>query len=389
MRRKQTEPGNPNLVPTIGALGKKGEPISLAEEIALEQSLGLAESVVDDPLLIGDSSYWQELQQLSIQELLAEARIFGDSELDESTDRHELALRVIKQRIRQSGLMFTEGSLEILPDGFGFLRSPENNYQSRPDDVYVSPSQVRRFAIRNGSKVSGQIRPPKTSERYFALLRVEAINHQDPNRQKFQPRFEEMVSIPPSEPIPLPVEDFDPKIEEFLASFTYGSKNLITGPSPEKNTGFLKKLVKSAMRHDPNLLIYVLLFEHPEEEIEAYREELQGSRCEVIGTCPGETTGRFVHLTDFILDKAKRMVEYGKNVLLCVDSVSPLLSKVPSRSSDLLDFESPHRVIQAAKKTEKGSLTLLITAHDESELSLESTFYGEFTKLGGNRIEGQ
>ena len=345
-----------NLEPTIGALGKKGEPISLAEELALEQSLGISEPV-DDSLLVSDSAYWQELQQLSIQELITEARSYGGSDVDESMDRQELVRRVIKQRIRQSGLMSFEGSLEILPDGFGFLRSPDNFYQSRPDDIYVSPSQIRRFVIRNGSKVSGQIRPPKMNERYFALLRIEAINHQNPNNHKSRPRFEEMVSIPPKYPLGLRPGDFAPEIRDAVASLPYGGQGLIAGSSELKNTDLMQSIAKSLLTNDPSVLVYILLLNKSEEIIRKQQQELQGKHCEVIGTFPGETIGRFLHLTDFMLEKAKRMVEYGKNVLLCVDSLSPFFQ---AQESSLLSY--PARLFHSAKKAEKGSLTLLATA---------------------------
>ena len=348
-----------NLEPTIGALGKKGEPISLAEELALEKSLGIMEPEIDNPILIGDSSYWQELQQLSMPELIAEARSYGESDLDESMDRQELVLRVIRQRIRQSGLMFCEGSLEILPEEFGFLRSSDNFYQSRPDDIYVSPSQIRRFSIRNGSKVSGQIRPPKTNERYFALLRVEAINHQNPNNQKLRPHFDEMDAIPPTEPLRLRPGDFDQEIRDAVASLTYGSRGVIAASSELKNTDLLRSAAKSLLIHDPSLSVS-MLFLNKSAEVLREQQELQGRRCEIIGTFPGETVGRFVHLTDFLLEKAKRMVEYGKNVLLCVDSLSPFL-----QTQENFPQSYPGRLFRAAKKTEKGSLTVLATVLDE------------------------
>ena len=353
---------NSHLEPTIGALGKKGEPISLAEELALEQSLGIAEPVPDDPFLIGDSAYWQELQQLSIQELIAEARSYGESDLDESLDRQELVLRVIKQRIRQSGLMFFEGSLEILPEEFGFLRSPDNFYRTRPDDIYVSPSQIRRFSIRNGSKVSGPIRPPKTNERYFALLRVEAINHQNPNRQKTQPHFEEMISMPPTQPLSLSPGDFDPNIRDAVTSLTYGSRGLIVGSTESKNTALMQSIAQSLLINDPYTLVFMLFLNKPDDVLHEQQQKLSGRRCEVIGTFPGETIERFIHLTDFMLEKAKRLVEYGKNVLLCVDSFSAFreVSENPS-------LGCPIRLFRSARKTEKGSLTILATVSDEEE----------------------
>ena len=364
------------MEPTIGALGKKGEPISLAEEIALERSFGIAENTTDDSLLIGDTSYWQELQQLSMPELIAEARSFGDDDLDESMDRQDLVFRVIKQRIRKSGLMFFEGSLEILPDEFGFLRSADNFYQSRPDDIYVSPNQIRRFAIRNGSKVSGQIRPPKTNERYFALLRVEAINQQNPDRQKSQPHFGEMVPVSPAEPLRLRPGDFDPVIRDAVASLTYGSRALISGPSESNNTDLMKSIVKSLLIHDPSMTVYMLFLGKPDEYIHKVQQELSGKRSEVIGTFPGETVGRFIHLTDFILEKAKRMVEYGKNVLLCVDSLSPFLAnqEIPP------PLDCPTRLFHSAKKTEKGSLTILATVLDQEENGIGEKL-GKYTTI--------
>ena len=363
------------MEPTIGALGKKGEPISLAEEIALERSLGIPETTMDDPLLIGDSSYWQELQQLSMPELLAEARSYGDDGLDESTDRQELVLRVIKQRVRQSGLMFFEGSLEILPDEFGFLRCADHFYQSRPDDIYVSPNQIRRFAIRNGSKVSGQIRPPKTNERYFALLRVEAINHQNPDRQKSQPHFCDMVSLSQAEPLRLRPGDFDPVMRDAVASLTYGSRALISGSSESNNTDLINAIVKSLLVHDSQTMVYMLFLNKPDEFVHKVRQELSGKRSEIIGTFPGETIGRFIHLTDFMLEKAKRMVEYGKSVLLCVDSLSPFLA-----NHEISLWDCPIRLFHSAKKTEKGSLTVLATALDHEENGIGEKL-GKYTTI--------
>jgi len=352
------------MEPTIGALGKKGEPISLAEEIALEQSLGIAEPVADDPFLIGDSSYWQELQLLSMPELIAEARSYGDANLDESMDRQELVLRVIRQRIRKSGLMFFEGSLEILPNEFGFLRSSDNFYQSRLDDIYVSPNQIRRFGIRNGSNVFGQIRPPKTDERYFALLRVEAINNQDPNRQRSRPKFDEMASLSSTEPLRLRPGDFSGdfggRIRESVASLTYGSRCLIASPAESQSTDLIQLIAKSLLVHDPNMLVYMLFLNKPDEFVHKTQQELSGKRCEVISTVPGETLGRYIHLTDFMLEKAKRMVEYGNNVLFCVDSLSHFLQ--PQENPPL---GCPTRILHASKKTEKGSLTVVATALTE------------------------
>lgn len=384
-------PKDDPLVPTIGALGKKGEPISLAEEIALENSLGITIPEVDPALFAGDSSYWQELQQLSIEELITESRRYEEVESGMSDDRQELVFRIIKQRIRKSGLMFFEGAIEILPDEFGFLRSSESYYQSRPDDIYVSPSQVRRFSIRNGSIVSGQIRPPKMNEKYFALLRVEAINHRDPNKQKNMPHFEEMSATPSTVRIPIQREDFDDECAattiSALESIAYGQNAVLVGSSQQKNTRLMQSWVESALENDPKLSAFYVYIGETEQSLKAKRQILFRPHCDVVGTYTSETPFRHVQLTEFVLECAKRAVEYGKNVVICLDSASQLLNVLNSEHKskfggvDSRAWNHVQHLLHSAKKTETGSLTVLATVLSECEDPLDNLICNELKKI--------
>lgn len=400
---------DPTLVPKTGSLGKRGEPISLAEEIALEQSQGHHEAEKEEDIrLSGDFSYWNELQRLSTAELIREARQMDEKdEGEENSSRSELIFRIIKQRIRRSGLMFAEGTLEILPDEFGFIRNPENHFLSCSDDIYISPSQVRRFGMRNGSTISGQIRPPKENERYFALLRVAAINHEDPNYQKSRPHFEEMTPTHPDTRLPLEkkrtekenssgdaISGTEPgaRIVDLLAPIAFGQRGLIIGPAKSGKTRLLRDMVRNLLKNDPDIECIFLLPGQKEEEIQSLQNELRSPRCEVIGTSEEEPDSRHLQVADIALDKAKRMVEYGKNVVFFIDTISQLVLALHRGSlhsdrkfgskSEIPTRERIRKFSQSARKFEEGgSLTLIATLPTDPKSPEQERIVGE---LQGN-----
>ena len=366
-----------SLVPQTGVLGRKGEPISIAEEVALEQSMNITDSGTEDNLFCGDLSIWNELQQLSIHELITEARKTG-IEADLTSDspdkiRQSVIFRIIKQRLRKSGEMFGEGTLELLPNEFGFLRNPENDYISNADDIYVSPSQVRRFGMRTGTTISGSIRPPKENEKYFALLRVEAINHKHPASQRNRPHFDKMTPILPDRRIVFESNDLTVRIIGHLIPIGFGQRGLIVYQSHEEKTELLRQIAESAALCNPELHVFVILIGDDMQENMETAKLLQRSGCETVSA----TEDRIIGVTELVLEKAKRMVEYGNDVLIILDSITRLttalqkenenthLNKNGHASESQVDFHAvaeAKRFFTFAKHfQEGGSLTVIAT----------------------------
>src|SRR5580704_15281902 len=240
-----------------------GAPLSLAEEIAEEVARGIDES--DDT----DQRYEQikqgdihiaELQRMTMPQLIDQARKENLTEIT-GIKKQDLIFRILKERVKLNGLMFGEGTLEILPDGFGFLRSPDYHYLSCPDDIYVSPSQIRRFGLKTGTTVSGQIRPPKENERYFALLRVEAINYQDPNLLTNKVPFDELTPLHPDERIRMEVaaDEISMRVVDMIVPIGFGQRGLIVSPPRAGKTILMQKMAAAALANYPELYVFMLL----------------------------------------------------------------------------------------------------------------------------------
>ncbi|MBR0190877.1 MAG: transcription termination factor Rho [Thermoguttaceae bacterium] len=338
------------------------------------------------------------LQQLSIQELIAEARRFEIGIPDEdSVRKQDLIFSIIKEKIKLNGLLYGEGTLEILPDGFGFLRSTEYNYLSCPDDIYVSPSQIRRFGLRNGSCVSGQIRPPKENERYFALLRVEAINFRDPNEFRHRKLFEELTPMHPTYPMKLECgeKEIETRVLDLVSPIGFGQRGLIVGPEGSGKTTLLTKIASAALKNYPDLYVFLLSVDEKSEEVEALRNQLKGLNCEVVSSTTDEPALRHIQVADMVLEKAKRMVEFGQNVLILIDSLTSLARvwHLEGQMGHPMDvafngmIQSPRGFLTAARALEEGgSLTILAALTNETEDPLENAIYEEFKGTGNLEI---
>lgn len=337
-----------NLEPTVGALGKRGEPLSLAEELAARRGkprYGSGANVAGTPNADAtapstDERDWTdelenatdeerqaivELEQMDARELVAEARRQNLETID-GERRRDLVVRVLRARLQKNGLMYGEGTLEILPDEFGFLRSANSRYLSCPDDIYISPSQIRRFGLRDGLSIFGQIRPPKERERYFALLRVETINDEDPNALASKPHFDELTPALPVERVAVdaPGADLDLRLFNLLAPLGFGGRGLLVSPPRAGKTTFIQKAAEAVLADRPDAFVFVVLIDERPEELIDMERRLRGPRCEVVGATFDETAARHVQVAEIALEKAKRMVEYGRDVVFFLDSLTRL-----------------------------------------------------------------
>ena len=330
-----------NLEPTVGALGKRGEPLSLAEELAARRGkprYGSGSNVDETPNadLARDDEFENaateeerqeivELEQMDARELVAEARRQNLETID-GERRRDLVVRVLRARLQKNGLMYGEGTLEILPDEFGFLRSANSRYLSCPDDIYISPSQIRRFGLRDGLTIFGQIRPPKERERYFALLRVETINDEDPNALASKPHFDELTPALPTERVDAdaPGADLDLRLFNLLAPLGFGGRGLLVSPPRAGKTTFIQKAAEAVLADNPEAFVFVVLIDERPEELLDMERRLRGPRCEVVGATFDETAARHVQVAEIALEKAKRMVEYGRDVVFFLDSLTRL-----------------------------------------------------------------
>ncbi|MCH7726247.1 MAG: Rho termination factor N-terminal domain-containing protein, partial [Planctomycetes bacterium] len=257
----------------IRELDEEGEPLSIAEEIAEEVDRGEDPNERYERIKQGET-HIAELQKMDMSQLIKEAREENVKDVS-GMKKQDLIFNILKERVKMNGLMYGEGTLEILPDGFGFLRSPDYHYLSCPDDIYVSPSQIRRFGLRTGSTVSGQIRPPKENERYFALLRVEAINYQDPNMMSQIVPFDDLTPLHPNQRIVLEHDPDDPstRIIDMICPIGFGQRGVIVSPPRAGKTIIMQKMAKAVLTNFPDAYVIMLLIdERPEEVTDMERE---------------------------------------------------------------------------------------------------------------------
>ena len=310
--------------------------------------------------------------------------------------KQDLVFKILKKRITDNGLMVGEGVLEILPDGFGFLRSPEYNYLPCPDDIYVSPSQIRRFGLRNGNIVTGQIRPPKESERYFALLRVEAINLEDPNMLTEKVNFEDLTPLHPNKRFFMETtpEEINMRIVDLVTPIGKGQRMLIVAPPRTGKTVLLQKIANAiTANHSDVYLIVLLIDERPEEVTEMQR----ATKAEVVSSTFDEPASRHVSVAEMVIEKAKRLVEYGRDVVILLDSITrlarayntevPHSGKILTGGVDANALQKPKRFFGAARNIEEGgSLTIVGTALVDTGSKMDEVIFEQFKGTGNSEL---
>lgn len=378
------------------------EPISLAEEIDRElvRSKRNLKDVRDEQIeeLKQSETHIAELQKMDIPELLEEARKENLKDVT-GLKKQDLVFRILKQRVKLNGMMYGEGTLEILPDGFGFLRSPDYHYLSCPDDIYVSPSQIRRFGLQTGATVSGTIRPPKENERYFALLRIEAINYQDPSLLAKKVNFDDLTPVHPDDRIRLEsaAEEISTRVVDMIVPIGFGQRGLIVSPPRAGKTILMQKMAKAVLANYPDAYVFMLLIDERPEEVTDMEREVKGPHCEVISSTFDESPARHIQVSEMVLEKAKRMVEYGVDVVIFLDSITrlarawnsecPHSGKILSGGIDANALQRPKRFFGSARRVEEGgSLTIIATALIETGSRMDEVIFEEFKGTGNQEI---
>jgi transcription termination factor Rho len=335
------------------------------------------------------------LQKMTIAELHETAKAEGIKEYT-GLKKQDLIFKILKERVNKNGLMFGEGVLEVLPDGFGFLRSPDYNYLPCPDDIYISPSQIRRFGMRTGATVSGQIRPPKENERYFALLRVEAINYEEPERLAEKIVFEDLTPLYPEERIILETEpeEVESRIMDIVSPIGKGQRGLIVAPPRTGKTILLQKIANSVTKNHPKVDLIVLLIDERPEEVTDMERSVRG---EVISSTFDEPASRHIQVAEMVIEKARRMVEYGHDVVILLDSITrlgraynteaPHSGKILSGGVDASALQKPKKFFGSARNIEEGgSLTILATALIETGSRMDEVIFEEFKGTGNMEL---
>ena len=344
------------------------------------------------------TTFISQLQQMTLTQLQEIAELEKVPEYA-GLRKQDLIYRIVKERVRQNGLMFGDGTLEVLPDGFGFLRSAEHSYEPCSDDIYMSPSQIRRFGVRPGAMVAGHIRPPKESERYFALLRVEAINQQDPELLHRKVMFEDLTALHPDKRLLLEddPQDLSMRLVDLVSPIGKGQRGLIVAPPRTGKTVLLQSMAKSILKNHPECYVIVLLIDERPEEVTDMERTVKGPRCEVVSSTFDEPTSRHVQVAEMVIEKAKRMVEYSIDVVILLDSITrlaraynnelPGTGKLLSGGMDAGALQKPKRFFGAARNIEEGgSLTILGTALVDTGSRLDEVIFEEFKGTGNMEL---
>jgi len=404
----ETHNGSPHTPtprpPVESMIDDEHEPMSLAEQL---NRAGRRQGSVPEAELEPTDDYDKskpgeihvaELQKMTMAQLIEEARKENLNDIA-NAKRQDLIFRILKERIKMTGLMYGEGTLEILPDGFGFLRSPDYHYLSCPDDIYVSPSQIRRFSLKTGNIVTGQIRPPKENERYFALLRVEAVNYQDPNLSASKVYFDNLTPLHPDSRIRMEAEptDYSARIIDLIVPIGFGQRGLIVSPPRAGKTILMQTMAKAVQKNYPDAYVIMLLIDERPEEVTDMERQLKASNCEVISSTFDEPPSRHVQVSEMVIEKAKRMVEFGTDVVIFLDSITrlarawnsecPPSGKLLSGGLDANALQRPKRFLGSARKVEEGgSLTIIATALVDTGSKMDDVIFEEFKGTGNQEI---
>jgi|TARA_B100000401_G_C52791838_1_gene713822 transcription termination factor Rho len=339
-----------------------------------------------------------DLKTKPIPELLEIAQGMGMDNLGRSR-KQEIIASVLRKHAKSGEAIHGDGTLEILQDGFGFLRSPDSSYLAGPDDIYVSPSQIRRFNLRTGDTVAGKIRPPKDSERYFALLKVDQINFTDPGESKNKILFENLTPLFPDEALSLEAgngstEDLTARIIDLTSPIGKGQRGLIVSPPKAGKTLILQNVAQSIMRNNPECHLIVLLIDERPEEVTEMQRSVRG---EVVASTFDEPPSRHVQVAEMVIEKAKRLVEHKTDVIILLDSITrlarayntviPASGKVLTGGVDAHALERPKRFFGAARNIEEGgSLTIIATSLIDTGSKMDEVIYEEFKGTGNMEL---
>ncbi len=336
-----------------------------------------------------------DLKDMSIQKL---TQIAKDLNVAGATGmrKQDLIFQILKAQTEQSGFMFSEGVLEVLPDGFGFLRAPDYNYLPGPDDIYVSPSQIRKFDLQTGDTVSGQVRPPKDGERYFALIKVEAVNFESPDQARNKLFFENLTPLYPQERLRLETtpDNLSARVMDLMTPIGKGQRGLIVAPPRTGKTMLLQSIAQSITTNHPEVYLIVLLIDERPEEVTDMQRSVRG---EVISSTFDEPAQRHVQVAEMVIEKAKRLVEHKKDVVILLDSitrlarayntVAPPSGKVLSGGLDSNALQKPKRFFGAARNIEEGgSVTIMATALIDTGSRMDDVIFEEFKGTGNMEI---
>jgi len=374
----------------MGQGPQQPRPADMPEAEPQDRPVAVAEGEASDKVVDLNSLYKMDNQQL-----LAAAKELG---LEGSTAlrKQELIFEVMKAQSERSGLVFAEGVLQILQDGYGFLRHPDYNYLPGPDDIYVSPSQIKRFGLTTGDTVSGQVRPPKADENYFALIKVLAVNFDDPDRIRDRIFFDNLTPLYPLERLKLETatQNVSGRILDLLTPIGKGQRGLIVAPPRTGKTMLLQSLANSVTQNHPEVFLIVLLIDERPEEVTDMQRSVQG---EVVASTFDEPAQQHVHVAEMVIEKAKRLVEHGKDVVILLDSITrlarayntvqPPSGKVLSGGIDANALQRPKRFFGAARNIEEGgSLTIMATALIDTGSRMDDVIFEEFKGTGNMEI---
>jgi transcription termination factor Rho len=336
-----------------------------------------------------------ELKEMNISALAKVAKDLGVAGAT-GMRKQELIFKILQAQTEQSGLIFSEGVLECLPDGFGFLRAPEYNYLPGPDDIYVSPSQIRKFDLRTGDTISGQIRPPKEGERYFALIKVEAVNFEPPEAARERIFFDNLTPLYPQDRIRLETtkENLAARVMDLMTPIGKGQRGLIVAAPRTGKTMLLQNIANSITANHPEVVLIVLLIDERPEEVTDMQRSVHG---EVISSTFDEAASRHVQVAEMVIEKAKRLVEHKRDVVILLDSITrlarayntvvPPSGKVLSGGVDSNALQRPKRFFGAARNIEEGgSLTIMATALIETGSRMDDVIFEEFKGTGNMEI---
>ncbi len=336
------------------------------------------------------------LKSMSIAELTKLAKELNVNGIS-GLKKQDLIFKILQTKTEKEGLIFGEGVLEILPDGFGFLRSPDYNYLPGPDDIYVSPSQIRKFSLRTGDTVSGQVRPPKEGERYFALLKVEAVNLGNPEETKDKTLFDNLTPLYPNERFCLETapQEVSMRVMELLTPIGKGQRGMIVAPPYSGKTVLLQKIANAITTNYPDVVLIVLLIDERPEEVTDMQRSVNG---EVISSTFDEPAERHIQVAEIVLEKAKRLVECRKDVVILLDSITrlaraynacvPHSGKILSGGVDSNALQKPKRFFGAARNIEEGgSLTIISTALVDTGSRMDEVIFEEFKGTGNMEIQ--